>query len=294
MILEHKILKEISELAEDSALKAGRLIHAYKGKEVSPKMKTAGDSLASQLFTEIDLKSQKLILENMKPVIKKYDLGILFEESSDNGSRFTKEYFLCVDPLDGTLPFLKSDNGYAVSISLISREGEPVIGVVYDPESDKLYSSIKGFGVYLNGEKWSITSKKSLLTVCFDRSFTEHKLFDKVVLKLEELSSELGLSGVNVIKSGGAVLNAIWSLENSPGCYFKLPKESEGGGSLWDFGATSLITKELGGQATDIYGDKIELNRSESLFLNHKGIIYASNQILGVKLQELVKSLISG
>ena len=72
-------------------------------------------------------------------------------------------------------------------------------------------------------------------------------------------------------------MNALWCLENPPAKYFKRPKTKKGGGSLWDFAATSLILNEAGAIATDYYGAPLELNRKDSTYLNHKGILFASH-----------------
>ena len=49
--------------------------------------------------------------------LRDYALALLTEESADDGSQFCQDYFWCIDPLDGTLPFIRGLPGYAVSIS---------------------------------------------------------------------------------------------------------------------------------------------------------------------------------
>ena len=57
--------------------------------------------------------------------------------------------------LDGTLAYIESRPGYAVSIGLVARDGTPLIGVVYDPVSDVLYSALQGQGVKRQGQPWA-------------------------------------------------------------------------------------------------------------------------------------------
>ena len=78
-------------------------------------------------------------------------MGLISEELKDDSSRFENEFYWCIDPLDGTLPFTEQVDGYAVSIALVSREGIPVLGVVYNPEKNDLYTAVKGEGAYKNG-----------------------------------------------------------------------------------------------------------------------------------------------
>lgn len=74
------------------------------------------------------------------------------EESPDNRERLKKDFFWCIDPLDGTLPFIESTSGYAVSIALVAHDGTPYIGVIYDPVEQVLYHAVKGCGVLRNGK----------------------------------------------------------------------------------------------------------------------------------------------
>jgi len=82
-------------------------------------------------------------------------------------------------------------------------------------------------------------------------------------------------------------MNAIGVLENAPACYVKLPKPQLGGGSLWDFSATAAITQALSTQdlasssqaccaVSDYQGAPLDLNRSDSNYMNHKGVLYSS------------------
>ena len=57
---------------------------------------------------------------------ERYDLALLTEELEDDGSRHVKDYFWCIDPIDGTLPFTQKKPGYGVSIALVARDGASV------------------------------------------------------------------------------------------------------------------------------------------------------------------------
>ncbi|MCG8581629.1 MAG: hypothetical protein MI866_17015 [Bacteroidales bacterium] len=266
-------LHELTEIAIEAASKAGVLI-ANKSKEKLShvNIKTGGDSLASQVFTEVDLASEKIILETLKPTIEKYNLAILSEETTDDGSRFVKDYFWCVDPLDGTLPFIEQTDGYSVSIALVDMSGTAHIGVIYNPVDGTLYHAIKGEGAYKNYKKWTLSASKQNYTLVCDRSFLKHPLYNKVVKELKSNTSKK----ITIINHGGAAMNAMWVLENTPGIYFKFPKAESGGGSLWDYAASSCIFNEIGAYAMSYNGEPLDLNRKDSSFMNHKGIRYVS------------------
>jgi len=294
MVLSPTQLTELANEAMDAAVQAGELIASYTDKTVIIKHKIGGDSVASQVVTEVDLKSEAIIVKALKPTCKKYDLALLTEETEDDKSRLDKNYYWCVDPMDGTLAFTESTPGYAVSIALVAKTGEPVIGVVYDPSTTTLYSSVKNQGALRDRKPWAPDNKliqnKPLTLVC-DRGFTKKSYYGKLCETLESIMSKHSYTGLQIIEKNGAVLNACFVLENSPAIYFKLPKPEQGGGSLWDFAATAAIFIELGFIATDFYGEPLELNRTDSTYMNHRGVMFSMDPRLAVEAQELLKLL---
>ncbi|MBT5915916.1 MAG: inositol monophosphatase, partial [Opitutae bacterium] len=116
-------LNRLTIHAVNAALDAGNLIKRYQDIEVEVLHKDGGDTYASQVVTEVDQKAQDAILRILEPTCCEFDLALLTEESEDDRSRFEKNYFWCIDPLDGTLPFTRKEPGYSVSIALVARDG---------------------------------------------------------------------------------------------------------------------------------------------------------------------------
>jgi 3'-phosphoadenosine 5'-phosphosulfate (PAPS) 3'-phosphatase len=52
-----------------------------------------------------------------------------------------KDYFWCIDPLDGTLPFIEGLTGYAVSVALVARNGKPLLSAIFLPETMTSYQT---------------------------------------------------------------------------------------------------------------------------------------------------------
>ncbi len=274
-------LNTLCDIAKKAALAAGNIIASKQGGNVEVQSKEGGENLASQVVTEIDIKAENAILEILSPTIEEFNLGILAEESaSDDKSRFERDAFWCIDPLDGTLCFSRNEDGYSTSIGLIGKDGIPLIGVVYNPRNNTLYSAIKGKGTLKNGELFKAPEWKDELTLLYDQSFLKHPTFDEEMKHLEEKAKNLGLKGVNMYHLGGAVMNGITTIEMAPAIYYKLPKKADGGGSIWDFAASSIIQKEAGGYNSDYFGKPLDLNRNDSTFMNHRGVVYCSNQSL--------------
>lgn len=280
-------LGALAKVAMSAACEAGALIARYNGREVAVQTKAGGESLASQIVTEVDELSQSVILKHLRPTCEAYDLALLSEEQVDDGSRFAKDAFWCIDPLDGTLPFTESIPGYAVSIALVARDGTPLIGVVVDPVMGTTYQAIKGQGALRNGTDWQLQAREAEAPLRYisDRSSAGHPQFEASMDRLRALSSDLGLAGVETTLTGGAVMNALWVLERAPACYFKFPKPQDGGGSVWDYAATACIYAELGAWCRALNGDSLDLNRSDSTFMNHQGVLFASEHALGRMLR---------
>lgn len=281
-------LIQLADSAIAAAKKAGQ--HISETRPLKVERKEGGDTLASQVVTEVDQQSQDIVLEVLAPTLSTFDLALLTEESPDDGLRLEKAYFWCIDPIDGTLPFIEGVPGYAVSIALISRAGVPQIGVVYDPVEHTLYHAIKGQGAFRNTQPWTLEhnpAHSSQLHFIIDRSVTEEPRYPKVIAELERIGVELGLHSLEIITHGGGVMNACWVLEHAPACYFKFPKPQEGGGSFWDYAATACLFHELGAVATDLHGNPLDLNRAESTFMNHRGILFATSQELAEQIHTL-------
>ena len=284
-MLSTQVLQLLSQKAIEAAKEAATFISSYdienvtvdiKKNEVGCLTPQGGTSVASQVVTEVDIKSQEIILNILNPTIREYDLGILAEEIVDDNSRFEKDYFWCIDPLDGTLPYTQGYQGYSVSIALVAKDGTPVIGVVCNPVTMDVYHAFLGGGAFKNGDSWTDDKRPGdkYFTLINDRSFTKHPKFKDITMCVNDVAMDSGYSTFKMIKQGGAVMNAIWVLENRPACYFKLPKKEKGGGSIWDFAATACIFTELGVPVSDIYGNKLDLNSKESTFMNNYGVLF--------------------
>ena len=279
-------LHQLADLAILAATEAGQMIAKSRPQEVQHKT-AGGASLASQVVTEIDRRSEAIILDTLSPTLERFELGLLTEEQDDDASRLTADYFWCIDPLDGTLPFIGGTPGYAVSIALVRRDGTPCIGVIYDPVEQTMLHAISGNGAFRDGQPWpSEVPQADVLSVFADRSFRDQAEHDGLMQTLEQLARDLGLSGLSVHATTGAVMNASGVLSTAPACYFKFPKPA-GGGSLWDFAATACLFHEVGAVASDIYGGPLDLNRADSTFMNHRGVLFASDEAVARQIRGL-------
>jgi 3'(2'), 5'-bisphosphate nucleotidase/myo-inositol-1(or 4)-monophosphatase len=289
----------LSQCAISAACQAGHRIADYSKRAVEVNTKQAGTSLAAQVVTEVDHLSQDIILQILKPLSDWFDLALLSEESPDDQLRLSKAYFWCIDPLDGTLPFIESVPGYSVSIALVSREGLPHIGVVFDPVTQTLYHAIQGQGAWRNHQPLTPSSNPESsptqqLIFITDKSFRQDPLYAITLNELNHIAVACGYTGATLQLQGGAAMNACHVLNNPLACYFKFPKPQLGGGSIWDYAATSCLFAEAGLPVSDMRGHPLILNPDGSTFMNHCGVLFCANPIVAQQMKRLYQRLESG
>ena len=288
MHLSPKDLMELEALAMAAATLAGECIQAKASGDIEVKDKNAGSSVASQLVTNVDLAAQAVILEVLSESMERFHFGLLTEEQADNSSRHQHDHFWCIDPMDGTLAFTKRSPGYSVSIALVNRHGTAVIGVVHDPVTNTTYHAIHGQGARRNHKVWDVRPTDGPLRLMVDHSFIGKASDPAFQKRLTSLALEHDCQGVEVVDHAGAVLNACWVAERAPALYFKVPKPSPRGGSLWDFAATSCLFAELRLPCSDFHGKPLHLNPHGDTFMNHRGVLYASHPTLAAAVEALV------
>ena len=175
-----------------------------------------------------------------------------------------------------------------MSIALVSREGTPQLGVVYDPVEATLLHAVSGDGAFRDRRPLPTGPKPmgEALSVFADRGFLTRDDHDEIVAALDQIAHDMGTVGVQLYPGAGAVMNACGVLAHPPACYFKHPKPI-GGGSLWDFAATACVFNEAGAVATDIQGAPLDLNRPGPTSMNHRGVLFATNKALADRIRAI-------
>lgn len=270
-------LVKLKNIACEAARAAGKIIQLASPADVAVEdKKDGGENPASQVVTAIDREAEREIVKHLLPSCKAYNLALLTEERPDDRSRFEKEFFWCIDPLDGTLPFTKNQVGYSVSIALVQKDGTPVVGVVYIPTSKCLYWAIKGQGAYKNERVLRANRKGNYLQYITDKALSETPRANEIRSILKASVERYKLRGIRERSGGAAVYNAIMAIENGPALMMKFPKAEKGGGSVWDYAASACICSEAGMKVSNYHGEPLELNRKDNTFMNHEGIYYAN------------------
>ena len=178
--------------------------------------------------TQADLRASNLIKEILKPT------GLPFVSEEDlppDRSKFGR-YWL-VDPLDGTAEFVKRNGEFTVNIALIENK-RPVLGVIYAPTLNKLWTS-------LISNLPPLTSNLSPFTVLVSRSHRTPEVDAYIDKVLRPQHPDL------VIDSQGSSLKFARLVEGTADVYVCYSKTKE-----WDTAAADAILTAAGGKVLRI------------------------------------------
>ena len=152
-----------------------------------------------------------------------------------------------------------------------------MLGVVYDPVNDRMYEAIRGAGVTMNGQPLGDVEPQPISgqTVWFaDRSLKSHPNY------------EAHASNFDVRFVGGAVMNGIHVLTTPNSVYAKAPRAALGGCAIWDLAAVSLMVQEQGGSVQAHNGQRLPMNRAETVYFNDAGFLVSSADLEGTPTTE--------
>jgi len=98
----------------------------------------------------------KQTLLNARP-----NYGWMSEETIDDLVRMEKKRIFVIDPIDGTIGFIRGDDGWSISLAIVEN-GVTIAGVIYAPARDELYEAVAGKGAKLNSEPLPWSSKDNI------------------------------------------------------------------------------------------------------------------------------------
>jgi myo-inositol-1(or 4)-monophosphatase len=240
----------IREIAQEAALKAGKLLNDRLGKKMGISYKGEID-----LVTEMDCASEKLIIDIIRRAFP--DAEILAEEEGALGEHSESRWI--IDPLDGTTNYAHGYPVFCVSIGY-EREGELLYGVVYDPTRDELFAAEKGQGATLNGNPIQVSDTaeldKSLLCTGFPydirhASLTNIDFFSEMVLHAQAVRRD-GAAALDLCYAAMGRFDGFWEFKLKP----------------WDMAAGVLIVREAGGEVSLINTGEFNIYQQEVLASN--------------------------
>jgi myo-inositol-1(or 4)-monophosphatase len=204
--------------------------------------KKANEVTSHDIKLELDVRCQKLIEKQLHSAFP--EISFLGEEG-DSGAA-DSEYRWVVDPIDGTVNFAYGIPHACVSIALQHRRQkartvthETLVGVIYDPFQDELWTAIRGQAAKLNGRKIHVSNRRKLgdcvVTVGFAKDLES---FEKSLPNFIFLARR-----VRKIRIMGAAALGLTYVATG-----RLDAYLERGVSIWDVAAGGLIIECAGGK----------------------------------------------
>ena len=218
---------ELLELARKVGLDAGALLM-----ERPPAFEIESKSTAIDIATQMDKKAEKFIVESL--LTARPDDGIIGEEGSAVESKSGITWV--IDPLDGTVNYLYGLPGWNVSIAAKDNEGV-LVGVVYAPSINGLWSAVRGGDATYNGAKIKcndpVTLDKALLSTGFaydlDLRTTQGQVISNLLPRIRDLR-----------RNGAAAVDLCYVAMGALDGYFEASLKE------WDHAAGGLIATEAG------------------------------------------------
>lgn len=195
----------------------------------------------ADFVTRVDKESEALIINLIKKDFP--DHHICAEESVKDED--TKDYRWIIDPLDGTTNFIHGYPAFAVSIAL-EFKGEVILGVVFDPLRNELFTAEKGRGAFLNGREIKVSTNSDLRNCLIATGFPFRKkeYIDRYLNLFKNIFNKVS----DIRRAGSAALDLVHLACGRCDGFFEI------GLSPWDVAAGSIIIDEAGGIITDFGG----------------------------------------
>lgn len=186
------------------------------------------------VVTRADKESEAFLIGEIGKVFPGH--AILGEESGEHAG--TSDYRWVLDPLDGTNNYSQGLPVYTVSIGLQYKQ-QTVLGVVYAPYLNELYTAIRGQGAFGNGKKIQVSGKTDLEHSVLGTGFPYDKDVnpDNNAANLAALLPHLR----GVRRMGSAAYDLCCTAAGWLDGYWELAL------SAWDMCAGALIVEEAGG-----------------------------------------------
>lgn len=219
-------LTELIEVSKNAALKAGNYLRDNKNLDKEIYLEKGRD-----IKLEIDRNSEKIIYEELKGTKISF-LGEEFglKKKSEDGLLWV------VDPLDGTSNYFRGIDQCCVSIALMQNES-PLLGVIYNFNSNDVYYASKGNGAYLNDIKIKVSSISDKSSASLTTGFPASEKTKNTLDFLGDLSK-----WKKIRMFGSAALSCAYVASGKCDVYL------EKGIYLWDIAAGICLVEEAGGK----------------------------------------------
>mmetsp|Transcript_973 Transcript_973/g.1335 ORF Transcript_973/g.1335 Transcript_973/m.1335 type:complete len:269 (-) Transcript_973:33-839(-) len=247
---------EYFNVAKSCAVEAGKVIKEAWHRPTHVQFKAATD-----LVTETDKACENLIMSTISKNWPEHKF--IAEETVSEGrgkEELSDDPTWIIDPLDGTINFVHRIPIIGISIALAIKK-QVVVGIVFNPILDEMYTAIRGQGAFLNGHKIHVTDtsdlKKALVSTACGA-------------ELDKTETDTFLHRMDVIIQNCRSWRRTGSAANDM-CFVaagRIDIYCEKGIHAWDIAAGALLVEEAGGVLSDVSGGALDICKRQILATN--------------------------
>ncbi len=216
------------------------------------------------LVSEIDNTVQAEILEILMNVYPQHQF--IAEENHYSNIDLNKEYTWYIDPIDGTSNFIHGFDYYAISIA-VAKGNTLEHAVIYNPNTDELFTASKGRGAYLNNRRMRVNSRAKLSDALVATSFIHKRNINEQ--KDIQLYLDITQAAAGVRRTGSIVLDLAYVACGRFDAFFDKNLYP------WDIAAGMLLVKESGGLIGNFNGD----SGNDTEIIANKQLLAANSRI---------------
>jgi myo-inositol-1(or 4)-monophosphatase len=217
------------DLIRDAALAAGKLALEHREAGLKVWSKAGGSPV-----TSADLAVDQLLRDTL--LTARPDYGWLSEETADNADRLSKKRIFVVDPIDGTVAYMKNKPWWCVPIAVV-EDGRPVAAVIHAPMLGEMFEATLGGGAFCDGRPLAVRETPPMAERLVMTGFN----YVTAVRRGQALAAGRLLPAVRDIRrSGSAALDLCALGAGRADAYV------EEGLHLWDRAAGGLVATEAG------------------------------------------------
>jgi len=199
----------------------------------------------NELVTEADVESQQIIIGRIKETYP--DHGFIGEEGAEGGifkqpPRTSERLWWAIDPIDGTTNYAHGMLLFTVSVAVM-REDEPIVGVIFEPATESMFTAVKDGEPQLNGRRIAAGDEdiSKLASIGLDSHYNEGVPGWVCEIMRQSRFRNLGTTALQLayVAKGSLIATVV----NRP--------------KLWDIAAGALIAETAGAVVTDWQGNKL-------------------------------------
>jgi len=271
MVLEQRDLSRMLE----TTIVAARLAGQRAMEEIN--FTKASIKNNSEVVTQTDTRCQQIIVDRIKETYP--DHGFIAEEGDESGifkqpPRGAERLWWVIDPIDGTSNFAHRIPLFTVSIAVM-HEGEPIVGTIFEPATDSMFTAVKDGEAQLNGRRIAASEEKidKFSSIGLDSHFDNGVPGWACEIIQRTRFRNLGTMALQLAYVANGSLVA--TIASRP--------------RLWDIAAGAVIAEAAGAVVSDWQGEKIfpvDLDSYEGQELQ----VITANKKVQAELLELLKS----